>query len=248
MTVSLRQCSDTIPLEYFYRKGDVELCLRLPLLLLLLVSTPSLGVDFPWFHRQAKSKPICLKREFVAAIEVPLDSVVVAEPRFADFTPYETTPVALAQSALAPSARTIAVPEGKIQGAAYDPASIRFLSTSFLDSCVGVAIYDPVARVGSLGHFVNIGDMSGPMTRYDQFAHKLQSEILNRGGNSKRVRITLVWGNRFRRAGERQLELLSSALHIYFPGVKMQIDNQIGNGPRSMVLDLWDGRTLETTQ
>jgi chemotaxis protein CheD len=86
-----------------------------------------------------------------------------------------------------------------IQGDCRVSADPRVLLTTTLGSCVAACIYDPVARVGGMNHFLlPEGESIGPTAvRYGAYAMEvLINDVLKAGGIRRRLEAKLFGGGR----------------------------------------------------
>lgn len=124
---------------------------------------------------------------------------------------------------LALSTETIAVGLGDV--CVTDDAA-KSLAAYGLGSCIGVCVYDPIAKVGGIAHVVlpvsNPSAPGPPSTKYaDVAVPALLQQILKLGSSKRRLTVKLIGGARMIQAagfddtiemGARNLEMVKKAL------------------------------------
>lgn len=134
-----------------------------------------------------------------------------------------------------------------------DPQSV--LITYALGSCVGVSVYDPVARVGGLLHFMLPSAPSGladspksPWMYADVGIPLLFREACEHGAQKARMRVCAAGGAQIMDQsgvfdiGRRNCVALRRIL--WRAGVMLTAEDTGGNDPRTMRLELASGRVF----
>ncbi len=133
------------------------------------------------------------------------------------------------------------------------------LITYALGSCLGIAIYDPVARVGGLLHVMlptsTLDEDKAKQNPYmfvDTGVHKLFRECYALGGLKERLTVsvaggacTSTTGNDHFQIGQRNFTMLRRLL--WKNGVLLGHHDVGGNQPRTMQLDMDSGQVVLKT-
>ncbi len=130
------------------------------------------------------------------------------------------------------------------------------LASYGLGSCIGVCIYDPVAKVGGMAHIVlptsNPSAPGPPSTKYaDVAVPQLLQQTLRRGASRRRLIVKIVGGARMIQAagfddtiemGARNLEMVKKALAA--EGLAITAADTGGHQGRSVWLHLDSCRVM----
>ncbi len=133
-----------------------------------------------------------------------------------------------------------------------DPDGV--LVTYSLGSCIGIAIYDPVARVGGMLHFMlpesgldrNKADKK-PFMFADTGIPKLFKSVYELGGNKQRMRVIVTGGSQvmdqhgFFNIGKRNQMAVRKIFHRN--NVIVDYSDVGGNSNRTLRLAVKDGQT-----
>src|SRR5579872_6229434 len=138
-------------------------------------------------------------------------------------------------------------------GVTSDPEHV--LITYALGSCVGLAIYDPVARVGGLLHFMLPGAPSGsaesrrsPWMYADSGIPLLFREAYEHGAQKARLRVCAAGGAQIMdesgvfNIGQRNCVALRRIL--WKAGVMLSAEDTGGSDARTMRLEIASGRVF----
>lgn len=128
------------------------------------------------------------------------------------------------------------------------------LITYSLGSCIGIAVYDPIAKAGGLLHFMlpeSTLDQDKAAVRPFMFADtgipKLFKAVYELGGEKRRMRVIVVGGsqvldqNGFFNIGKRNVIAVRKIFHRN--NVMIDYQDTGGNGNRTIRLDIHSGRT-----
>jgi chemotaxis protein CheD len=132
-----------------------------------------------------------------------------------------------------------------------DPHDV--LVTYSLGSCIGIAVYDPIARVGGLLHYMlpessldHAKAASNPFMFADTGIPRLFKSIYEWGGIKSRMRVIMAGGsqvldqNGFFNIGKRN-EMAARKL-FHRNNVVIDFADTGGNGNRTLRLDIKDGK------
>ncbi len=130
--------------------------------------------------------------------------------------------------------------------------------THALGSCVGVALHDPVAKIGGMMHAqmptgAGVSQPTGSDRYVDLAWPRFYAEMLRLGARKDRLRVTLAGGacanpapDDFFAIGKRNLAAIRKEL--WRTGLPIAAEDVGGSEARTMRLDLASGRTrLETS-
>lgn len=86
----------------------------------------------------------------------------------------------------------------KLQPGDYGATGLDLMFSTVLGSCVSACLYDPVARIGGMNHFLLPGsDQHNAVGRYGMFAMELMiNEMLKRGADRTRLGAKVFGGAR----------------------------------------------------
>lgn len=84
----------------------------------------------------------------------------------------------------------------KLQPGDYGATSLDLIFSTVLGSCVAACLYDPVARIGGMNHFLLPGSTTGDQgSRYGMYAMELLiNEMLKRGASKPRIAAKVFGG------------------------------------------------------
>lgn len=133
------------------------------------------------------------------------------------------------------------------------------LVTYSLGSCLGVTIYDPVARVGGMAHFMLPlstlnGDkaVSRPFMYVDHGMVRFLERVLGMGGRKDRCLVKVAGGaqvldtNDLFRIGQRNFTVLRKIL--WKNGMMIEREDVGGNVAKTMYLEIATGRVMVKSQ
>lgn len=138
-------------------------------------------------------------------------------------------------------------------------ASPYRLITLGLGSCVGVALYDPIAKVGGLLHIMlpdskQFNNVSKPAKFADTGIPLMISEIKRKGGNTSRLTAKLVGGAQMfsgldekfvLNIGQRNAVMTKNILSQL--GIRVLAEELGGNRGRTMIFDTTSGQVTIRT-
>jgi chemotaxis protein CheD len=151
-----------------------------------------------------------------------------------------------------PAAQTVTVGLGEVKTAT--PASAEVLLALGLGSCVGVVLFDPLARVGGMAHVVLPEPPEGAATSPKFATHAvplLLERVLALGAERERLVCTIAGGAQVLaagglrdsfRIGERNVAAVQAALRRL--GIVPRAADCGGTTGRSLRLSLSDGRVV----
>ncbi|NJE61484.1 chemotaxis protein CheD [Thermococcus sp. 21S7] len=127
------------------------------------------------------------------------------------------------------------------------------ISTYGLGSCVGITLYDPVAKVGGLLHALlpeasYYGNRGNPAKYVDTGLQLLIKDIRKLGGNPRRLEAKLFGGAHMftnvtsekLQIGQRNVEVAKRELKKL--GIRLKAEDTGGKGGRTIYLDVSNGK------